>query len=195
MKIGVIGPTDLKVQSRVLGKSIRTLRRRAVSIGKIIAEGKHELYVNSDKGMLFAVGKAYKKHRGKELVVLLPREADPWPIDHAEPYAGQADKVVRPPDWFRANYGVISDTDICVVVGMSLGASGELSYARWDFKFQSHDDKPKKVIVIRELIPNGELPLWMELPLAELLQYIDTVGDLAQILRRVDFKKEPLLIY
>ena len=85
LKVGIIGPTNIPKLSKLTKKSKKFFLDRAELIGKILAKENCECWVNSDKGMLVAIGKAYKKYGGKKLVVLHPGKGEPWPKEHTKP--------------------------------------------------------------------------------------------------------------
>lgn len=186
MKVSVIGPTDLEKLSNRLGKPVEYLLERAALVGKILAEGGYELLVNGDKGMLDAVAESYRAHGGTRLTVLYPLKPYPWPLDHTEPYVRYADKIVRPPDWFSTNYEVVSEPCVCVCVGMSSGTLSEVAYINWDHEF--HTGNLKVLIAVRELVRGGVFPLEIE-PDKDVLNYVETVEDLAQVLQELCLKE------
>lgn len=190
IKVGVIGPTDLQELGRVLRQPEEFLLTRAAVVGRLIAERGCDLWVNSDGGMLAAVARAYKGHGGRRLVMLYPWKPIPWPIAHAEEYVKIADEVIRPNDWFDANYAVVSEPEVCVCMGLSPGTQGELSYIRWDEKFQTGN--LKMLVVIRELLQEGRLPSMFAQRLRPLLQYVATAEGLEQALQQVNCVKEPI---
>lgn len=181
MKVGVIGPTDLETLALNLGQSEDWVRERISLLGKMIAEAGHELWVNPDGGVLAAVANAYKTHGGSRLVVLVPMAADPWPNDHTRAHVQIADEVRKLPNWFHANYAVVSEVDICICAGRSVGTFSELAYARWDEKFKT--GVLQKLFAVRELLLENELPREYSQKFGMRLQYVDTVEDLS-------FKKE-----
>ncbi|MBI4217427.1 MAG: hypothetical protein HY603_01370 [Parcubacteria group bacterium] len=181
MKIGVIGPTDLKTLAVNLGQSEDWVRERIDLLGKMIAEAGHELWVNPDGGVLAAVANAYKAHGGSHLVMLVPMAADPWPNDHTHIHAQIADEVRKLPSWFHANYAVVSEVDICICAGRSVGTFSELAYARWDEKFKT--GVLQKLFAVRELLLEGKLPYEYSQKFGARLHYVDTIEGLS-------FKKE-----
>ena len=181
MKVGVIGPTDLTCLAANLGRSEDWVRERIELLGKMIAEAGHELWVNPDGGVLAVAARAYKTHGGSHLVMLVPMAADPWPNDHTRIYAQIADEVRKLPSWFHANYAVVSQVDICICAGRSVGTFSELAYARWDEKFKT--GVLQKLFAVRELLLESKLPYEYSQKFGTRLHYVDTVEELS-------FKKE-----
>jgi len=105
-------------------------------IGKILAETDCELWVNSDRGMLVAIGRAYKDFGGKKLVVLYPDKGEPWPKEHAKPYVKNTDELKKEPNWFWSNYNVTALPDLCICVGLSAGTLSELAYIKWNYQLK-----------------------------------------------------------
>lgn len=191
VKVGVIGPTDLQKQSKLLGKPVEFLLERARFVGKALAEHGAELWVNGDGGMLAEVARAYKENAGPHLVVLYPRYEVPWPTAHTAPYIGLADETIRTSDWFQANYLVVSDTELCVCVGLSSGTYSELAYIKWNLQFDRGN--LKVLVIIQELMRLRRLPLEIRAYLEEIARYIPQVEDLVHALEKVDCNdKEPI---
>lgn len=181
IKIGIIGPTNLKKLSRLTGKSINFFNQKAKEIGKFLAEIKCELWVNSDGGMVFNIAKSYKKYGGEKLVILYPLKGEPWPKNHAKPFRKYGDKVRMEPNWFWTNYNVVSLTDLCICAGLSAGTLSELAYIKWDCKLKC--GRLKKLIAIRELLRDKRLPPEIEVDIKNKLFYIDKVDDLKNVVR------------
>ena len=125
LKVGIIEPTNLVKLGTLTGKPQEFFIDRAAEIGKALAESRCELWVNSDGGMLAEVAQAYKRGGGSSLVVLSPANPEPWPIEHTRPYAESADHLRKEPNWFLANYNVVSLPDLCLCVGLSAGTLSE----------------------------------------------------------------------
>ncbi len=170
MKVGVIGPTDITTLAILLGKKKKWVSGTAAQVGAAIAQAGHELWVNSDGGMLAAVASAYKAAGGKKLVLLIPRGANPWPNDHAQAHTRIADEVRELDSWFATNYAVVSEVDICVCVGLSAGTYTELGYVKWDEEFQR--GTLKRLLVVRDLVRGHKLPPEFSMKLGPVLRYV-----------------------
>ena len=183
IKVGIIGPTNLPKLSKLTNKSKDFLLKKAQTIGKIIAEKDCELWINSDKGMLVAVGRAYKKFGGKKLVVLYPDKGEPWPKKHALPYIRYADELRKEKNWFWSNYNVTALPDLCICVGLSAGTLSELAYIKWNYTLKR--GKLKKLIGIKELLRDGKFPLEIEVDIKEIIQYVGRAEDLGDLLKKL----------
>jgi len=182
LRIGIIGPTNILKLSKLTKKPVGFYLQKAEEIGKILSEMNCELWVNSDKGMAENVAQSYKRHNGKKLVVLYPQKGEPWPNKHAKPYIKYADKLRKEPNWFWANYNIVSMPDICLCVGLSAGTLSELAYIKWNCQFKKN--RPKKLVVIKELIRGGKLPPEIEVDVKDVLVYIKNVGALKKFLKK-----------
>ena len=67
LKVGIIGPTNIKKLSRLTKKPAGFFLQKAKEIGKLLAEIGCELWVNSDKGMANIIARSYKKNGGKKI--------------------------------------------------------------------------------------------------------------------------------
>jgi len=186
IKVGVIGPTNIRKLNQLTGLPVRFLQERARTVGKILAETDCDLWINSDQGMLVGVARGYKESDGKKVVLLYPDKGEPWPKQHSTPYMRYADELRKEENWFWSNYNVIALPDICVCVGRSAGASSELAYIKWDHQFKRGN--LKKLVAVRELLIDGILPPEIEVDIRDKVQYIDKAEDLKDFL--VSFKSQ-----
>ncbi len=180
VKIGLIGPTNIKKLSVNIGKSADFLRSRADTIGKIVAKAGAELLVNSDKGMIMDTAVFYKKHGGKKLTILFPEKGEPWPNEHAKVFIKLADALKKEPNWFWTNYNVVSLPEICVCMGISAGTFCELAYIKWNIQFKKGN--LKKLVVLKETTRGGKLPRELENEFKNVLVYLDKAEDLEKFL-------------
>lgn len=183
LKVGIIGPTNIPKLSKLTRKPAGFYLKKAKEIGKILAEIGCELWVNSDKGMVAYIATAYKKKRGRKLVVLYPAKGEPWPNEHAKPYIKNADELRKEPNWFWTNYNVVSLPDVCVCVGLSAGTFSELAYIKWNYKLKR--GKLKKLIAVRELLRDEKLPPEIEVDIKKILLYLEKVEELRQFLKNI----------
>jgi len=179
LKVGIIGPTNIQKLSKLTKKPVRFFLIRAQEIGKILAETPYELWINSDKGMAFHIARAYKKHKGKKLVILYPGRSEPWSNKHTLIYKKYGDREIKEKNWFWTNYDVVSKPDICVCVGISAGTLSELAYIKWNCQF--NQGKLKKLIAIKELLREKKLPAEVEVDIKKVLTYVNKVKDLKKI--------------
>jgi len=172
IKVGVIGPTDISNLSKQIGKPEIIIFEILKEVGKTLADSDCELWVNSDKGTLFEVARAYKEFGGKKLVILYPKKGEPWPKAHAEPYTKGADVIRREKNWFWCNYNVVSLPDICVCVGFSPGVFSELAYINWDKRLKCGN--LKMLIGIAELLRGGHFPYEFRSELGKIMFLMST---------------------
>lgn len=180
-KAGIIGPTNMGKLSRLTGKTEEFFITRGELIGETLARQDCEVWVNSDMGMTYIVGQAYKQHGGKKLVVLYPEAAEPWPNKHAKPQIEFADEVSMQKNWFWANYAVTALPEVCICTGLSAGTLSELAYIKWNCQFQQGN--LKKLYVIKELVRDERLPPEIEAEIGSVLEYIDTAEGLEKSLQ------------
>jgi len=176
IKVGIIGPTNIPKLSKITKKPKSFFLEKAQIIGKILAEKNCECWINSDKGMLVAVGRAYKRFGGKKLVILYPDKGEPWPKEHTRPYIKYADELRKEKNWFWSNYNVTALPDLCICVGLGAGVLSELAYIKWNYTLKCGN--LKKLIVIKELLRDGKLPLEIEADIKDIIQYVGKTENL-----------------
>lgn len=179
-KVGIIGPTNISKLSKITGKSKDFFLKKAQIIGQILAEKSCELWINSDKGMLVAIARAYRNSGGKKCVILYPGKGEPWSNEHAKPYIKYAHEFRKERNWFWSNYNVVALPDICIYVGHSAGGLSELAYIKWNLQLKCGN--LKKLIVIKELVRDKKLPLEIEADIKDIVQYVNKAGDLKKLL-------------
>ncbi|MDO8436057.1 MAG: hypothetical protein Q7S82_01555 [bacterium] len=181
LKVGIIGPTNIKKLSKLTKKPTGFFLQKTKEIGNLLAEIGCELWINSDKGMASRIGNAYKKNGGEKLVVLYPVKGEPWPNAHAKPYIKYADEIRKEPNWFWTNYNVTALPDICICVGLSAGTLSELAYIKWNYKLKRGN--LKKLIAIKELLRGRKIPPEIEVEIKKILVYVDNVRELRQFFK------------
>jgi len=186
LKVGIIGPTNLRKLSKLTKKPVKFFLGRAEKIGELLAEAGCELWVNSDRGMVENVARSYKQNNGKKLVILYPGKAEPWPNKHARPYKKNADVLRKEPNWFWANYNVTALPDLCICAGLSAGTLSELAYIKWNYQLKRGN--LKRLIAIKELLRDRKLPPEIEVDVKKILVYINKAEELKPILK--EFSKE-----
>ena len=180
IRVGIIGPTNIRKLSQLTERPIEFLLERSRTIGKILAEVNSELWVNSDQGMLIGVVRGYKESGGKKVVLLYPGKGEPWPKQHTTPYMRYADEPRKEENWFWSNYNVTALPDLCICVGRSAGTSSELAYIKWNHQFKRGN--LKKLVAVRELLIDGVLPPEIEIDIKDIVQYVEKVEDLKDFL-------------
>lgn len=183
LRVGIIGPTNMGKLIRLTRRSSSFFLEKAEIIGKTIARLGHELWVNSDGGMINHIARSYKRHEGKRLVMLYPKKGEPWPNTHASVYVGHADKVSEQENWFWANYGVVAIPDVCICVGLSAGTLSELAYIKWNCQFSCGN--MKRLIAIQELMRGGRLPLEIEVEVRHVLTYVKKAEGLSGVFKKL----------
>jgi len=182
IRVGLIGPTNIKKLSKLTQKPASFFIEKAKEIGKLLAKFNCEVWINSDKGMANTVALAYKESNGRKLIVLYPHRPLPWPNKHARPYKNYADKLKKEPNWFWTNYNVVAQPDLCVCLGLSAGTLSELAYIKWNYQLKR--GKLEGRIAIKELLRERKLPPEIEVDIKKILIYINKVGELERILEK-----------
>lgn len=176
LKIGLIGPTNIKKLSKLTRKPAGFFIKKAKEIGRILAGFNCEVWANGDKGIVSTVALAYKRNGGRKLTILYPHQPSPWPNKHVRLYKNYADKLKKETNWFWANYNVVTQPDLCICVGLSSGTLSELAYIKWNYQLKCGE--LKRLIAIKELLRGRSLPPEIEVDIKKILTYINKVEDL-----------------
>ena len=182
LKIGLIGPTNIKKISKLTKKPAAFFIKKAKAIGKLLAEFNCELWANGDKGMVSTAALAYKKNGGRKLVILYPHQPSPWPNKHIRPSKKYADELKKESSWFWANYNVVTQPDLCICIGLSSGTLSELAYVKWNHQLKR--GRLKKLIAVKELLRDKKLPPEIEVDIKKILIYANRVEDLKKVLEK-----------
>ena len=156
MKVSLLGPTNMKKFSILLGREMKYINSISEKLGETLAEKKADLVVvfNYD-GMLKLVGDSYMKKGGKIEMLYTENDYD-W---ETKPYMKNltiAGKKVKTPSWHDMLLKLVSDSDIILCAGLSAGGLAELAYMKWNH--QDGKGRVKKLIGIKELLRGGKFP-------------------------------------
>jgi predicted Rossmann-fold nucleotide-binding protein len=182
LKVGIIGPTNMKKLSKLTGKPEAFFLKKAEVVGNLLASHGCDVWVNSDGGMVSGVAHAYKEAGGKNLVMLYPKKGEPWPNKHAKPHVRNADKLKILPNWFWTNYQVVTAPDVCICVGLSSGTLSELAYIKWNHQFNR--GRLKHLVVLQELVRGRRIPPEIEVEVKDILLYCKSMRALDVTLKR-----------
>ena len=180
LKVGIIGPTNMRKLVKLTGKSEQFFLKKADSVGKMLAAHRCELWVNSDGGMIREVAVAYKNAGGGRLVMLYPKKGEPWPNKHVKSHTRIANKLNRQQNWFWTNYQVVSIPELVVCVGLSAGTLSELAYIKWNRQFKRGN--LKRLIVLQELVRGKRIPPEIEVEIKGILVYLKKTEELKRII-------------
>jgi len=182
LKIGLIGPTNIKKLSKLTKKPAGFYIKKAEEIGELLAKFNCEVWANGDKGMVSTAALAYKKNRGRKLIILYPHQPSPWPNKHVMASKKYADKLKKESSWFWANYNVVTQPDLCICIGLSSGTLSELAYVKWNHQLKR--GKLKNLIAVKELLRDRKLPPEIEVDIRKILIYVNKAEDLKKVLEK-----------
>jgi len=142
MKISLIGAGDieyhyfnlLKLDKNIFEKEIR-------DIAKILADSKTELVLLPDRGLPFEIAKLYKEVGGKKAYGTVPLSDKDFGIMHLKKYIDAEtngkkvfDKIIDTENWYKQDLTCCLYADSILLLGLSTGSLGELSYAFYLYK-------------------------------------------------------------
>ncbi len=184
LEVSLLGPTNLKKFSGIIGKSDATIEALAQFIGSATAKGGAKLTVVFNyAGMLAQVGEAHKKEGGTLRMLYTEKMADSndWETVPYEKHLSGATETQKFPSWHHMLLSLVSDADIVLCVGLSAGVFAELAYMKWN-RLENRG-RVKKLIGIKELLRDECFPPEIAadfqsiieiIPAAELSHTLDT---------------------
>jgi len=181
MKISIVGPTNIKKFCAITGRSMKEIEPKANEIGKIIAEGNHQLVaIFNYSGMIKLVGDSYKKHGGKLEMFYTENDSD-WDTEIYMKYLEEADIKTKKDSWHNMLLSLVKDSDIVLCLGLAAGTLAELGYMKWNY--QEHKGSVKALIGIKEFLRNGEFPPEISFDMSRLIT-ISSVDELKNTLKK-----------
>ncbi|MCX6774254.1 MAG: hypothetical protein NTY68_04660 [Candidatus Micrarchaeota archaeon] len=156
MKISLLGPTNMKKFSSIIGRDLGQIESEAREIGRIIAKSGNQLVVVFNyAGMLKLVGDSYKSNGGKLEMLYTENDYD-WYTKPYMDHLGEADVKVKTDGWHDMLLKLVKDSDIVVCAGLSAGVFAELGYMKWNT--QEKKGSVKSLIGIKEFIRDWKFP-------------------------------------
>ncbi len=142
MKIGIIGPSEIREKEKIL------------QLAKIIASLEHEIVITPDKGSaseFFA--QEYLSNNGKKVLEVVPLDDKEFGYDWINLELG---KHINCGTWRNQPEKLNEETDVLLCIGYAAGVLAEIAYTKWF--------KKKPVYIIKELV-SGKLPMEIKLDL------------------------------
>jgi hypothetical protein len=177
MRVSVIGAGDIEKIYTYSGMDEEKVRNLIDDVGKLLAEKGVEVVILPDRGIPVLVAEAYRKHGGKKILGLIPKDDTRYGIKHLGDYAGRIDSEQNIGTWYDLNGEIAASGDVCICIGYSCGVSTEICFLKYHYKYFN---SKTKIVVFRNTLSQ---PLHKEVE-ADLknIVYIDSVEELAQIL-------------
>jgi len=142
MKIGIIGPNNLKNASK---KELEERKILLVKAAEILSESKKDIVLTPDKNSLLeCFGKKYLEFGGKKIWIIAPMK------DDAEKYLNlEFGEIIDCEMWYRQPSKFSEETDLLVCLGYSAGVLSEIGASQYF--------NPKKILIINEFV-TSKLP-------------------------------------
>jgi len=163
---GIIGNANKKKLSDLVGITWDEVLLVYEGVGKALAEKGHAILMVPEGAML-AVARAYKRAGGKEFVGLVPSADTEWGCEHVN--ATECDRTIDGFTWVEAPYQLVKNADAFIELGFGTGTCMELNFVKYNNRFLGEN---KKVIVVKELLRNGRLPVEVEYDLKDTIDYV-----------------------
>lgn len=142
LRAAVIGAGNIEYHYQgLLQISKEEFNKHIEQIAKVLAETKTELVLLPDRGVCIEVAKLYKQFKGPKVIATIPKDDTDFGIKHLEPYINEQingkkviDKEINTGTWYKQDLTICTFGDFILLLGNSLGALGELTYAYYLYK-------------------------------------------------------------
>lgn len=142
IRLALIGAGNIKYHyMEMLNISETNFKKQIEQIAKVLAETNTEIVLLPDKGACIEVAKQYKKFNGKKVIGTIPLEDKDFGITHLEKYINTKidgekliDQQINTGTWYKQDLTIGTFGDAILMLGNSLGALGELTYAYYLYK-------------------------------------------------------------
>jgi hypothetical protein len=148
MRIGIIGPGDVKKYCTRAGIDESTYRETVKKIAGWVAESGNDIVVTPDFGStteLFAL--EYLAGKGKKVIEIVPLEDKEFGFKWVNTSLGEN---ISCGTWRNQPESLCENSDLLICIGWGGGTSAEIYYTRWF-------GKVAKVYIVEDLI-DGKLP-------------------------------------
>ncbi|MFC1775175.1 hypothetical protein ACFLZN_02570 [Nanoarchaeota archaeon] len=179
MKISILGPTSFKNFAKCIDAIPDRIHSNAREVGRVIAKNKFELITMFNyQGMLKFVSESYKENGGKLTMRYTENDKD-WDNCVYMNNLSEDNNNVKCDSWHDLLLKLVSDSEVVVCCGLSLGVYVELGYMKWNY--QDKKGNVKHLIFIKEFLKDGVLPKEISLNMGDIVKIV-SVNDLTTFL-------------
>ncbi|MFH0714779.1 MAG: hypothetical protein V1847_03920 [Candidatus Diapherotrites archaeon] len=142
LRVALMGAGDISFHyQEMLGLSAEKLQEEIAQIAKALEKSEAELVVLPDKGISFEIAKKFKEFGGGKVIGTVPKSDTEIGVKHLEEFRNAKvggkklfDEEIDTGTWYKQDltHGIFGD---CILLlGVSLGSMGALSYAFYLYK-------------------------------------------------------------
>jgi len=170
MKVVLIGAGDVKFHFNELLKiNNNNLDIHLQNIAAVLKETKSLPVALADRGILFDLVKKFKESGGEKVVGLAPLSDNTFGISHMEEFINAKvngkkvfDEIIDTGDWYKQDMTHCLFGDVILVLGLTTGSLGELSYGYYLYKLIGgfkEGVKAKGTNIHKQIIAGTKVPL------------------------------------
>lgn len=142
LRISLIGAGDIKGHySGILKLSRKKVEKEMNNLAKVLADSRYEIVALPDRGMPFEITKKYKQFGGKKAYGTVPLNDKDFGIGHMKQYIESKingkkvfDEIINTDNWYKQDMTCCLYANAILLLGLSTGSLGELSYAYYLYK-------------------------------------------------------------
>jgi len=171
LKVGILGSTEPDVCMKILNNNLSAYLQDLKSIGKILADRKHEVVMCPDVGdSKMATSKilseSYRVEGGKRILGIIPKDPR-WGTIRLD--LGLCDEIIHCDSWGDVPLKLVEASDCLVVHSLSPGTMIEMCWGKWI---------RRKFYVLRKYIPAipPEVSIYLDM---------DIVNDIDELSERL----------
>ncbi len=146
VRIGVIGPTNIKVTSRAAHLDPVACENAARAAGKGLAERGYALVLVPDRGVALLAAEAYRAAGGQRLIGIIPHGGTSVQAAASccEEHRHLCHETVEDLTWTGQHERICQASDVLLCIGLSCGTLSEIACTKWV------GDTP--VVILRSLL-------------------------------------------
>jgi len=179
--VAILGPSDLTKFERLVGLEGTFVKDIFKDVARCLARKKFELLIIPDSGVSYEISRLYKHFNGKKVIGIVPRKDKEYGIKHLQPQLHILDEELSVSSWHDAAPKLIYNSDHVICLGLAPGVFIELGYVKYNLLWKK--EKVKNLIVFRNMLVDGKLPIELEDEISPILHYVDSVDQLEEYLK------------
>ncbi|MEM7826770.1 MAG: hypothetical protein QXQ40_00920 [Candidatus Aenigmatarchaeota archaeon] len=172
IKVSIIGPRTITRTCEFARIKQDNLMRLIDGVGRVLAKHGFEIVIIPNAGVSYLVSKTYKAHKGKKVIGLMPKNPEPFGIEHQKLHLDIVDEIKELPDWYHVAGRLVIESDFTICIGLSGGTMMTLCWAKW---YSTCLNQERKIVIFENTISRRLHP---ELEAIIRAVYVNSIDEL-----------------